>query len=133
MPVRAAIMAGSRRGPSGQARTGTPGPCGGGLFWTVRESIVMMTGLHDSLVMKPMKLTAAVFATCSLFMAPFLSGGMTDQEYGHLVATLLPPQEEPGWLGIDWETDLWKARERAAREGKPIFLWEMDGHPLGCT
>ena len=28
---------------------------------------------------------------------------------------------------------LWQARERAAAEGKPILLWEMDGHPLGCT
>lgn len=62
-----------------------------------------------------------------------LSGEITRMEYDHLFATLLPPEQESGWLALEWETDLWKARERAAREGKPIFLWEMDGHPLGCT
>jgi len=25
------------------------------------------------------------------------------------------------------------AQAAAAREGKPIFIWAMDGHPLGCT
>lgn len=44
-----------------------------------------------------------------------------------------PSKSASGWLELGWEIDLWKARERAAKEGKPIFLWEMDGHPLGCT
>ena len=26
-----------------------------------------------------------------------------------------------------------QVRQLAARQGKPILLWEMDGHPLGCT
>jgi len=25
------------------------------------------------------------------------------------------------------------AQAAATREGKPIFIWAMDGHPLGCT
>ena len=33
---------------------------------------------------------------------------------------------------VPWLTSLWEAREKAAAEGKPILLWEMDGHPLGC-
>jgi hypothetical protein len=37
------------------------------------------------------------------------------------------------WAQIPWLTSLWDARKRAAAEGKPILLWEMDGHPLGCT
>lgn len=37
------------------------------------------------------------------------------------------------WTRIPWEPDLGKARERAAREGKPLLMWVMDGHPLGCT
>ncbi|NNM28822.1 MAG: hypothetical protein HKO57_04830, partial [Akkermansiaceae bacterium] len=44
-----------------------------------------------------------------------------------------PGEGAAGWRGVGWETDLWKARQRAAAEGKPVFLWEMDGHPLGCT
>ena len=44
-----------------------------------------------------------------------------------------PSQSESGWESIPWMTDLWQARALAARVGKPILLWEMDGHPLGCT
>ena len=44
-----------------------------------------------------------------------------------------PTFQEDGWRSIPWQTDLWKARQQAAEQGKPIFLWEMDGHPLGCT
>lgn len=37
------------------------------------------------------------------------------------------------WTRISWEPDLGRARERGAREGKPLLMWVMDGHPLGCT
>jgi hypothetical protein len=37
------------------------------------------------------------------------------------------------WTTIPWEPDLGQARARAAREGKPLLMWVMDGHPLGCT
>ena len=41
--------------------------------------------------------------------------------------------EEERWMTIPWQTDLWKARRLAREEGKPIFLWAMNGNPLGCT
>ncbi|MCP5537988.1 MAG: hypothetical protein H7A51_17360 [Akkermansiaceae bacterium] len=54
----------------------------------------------------------------------------TDQQ---LVNEILPTEKEAAWLEIPWRTNLWEARKEAARSGKPIYLWEMDGHPLGCT
>ena len=49
-------------------------------------------------------------------------------------AMLQPDASEMVWKdSIPWRTDLWQARREAAEAGKPIFLWEMDGHPLGCT
>jgi hypothetical protein len=50
-----------------------------------------------------------------------------------LQALIKPGQGEDVWATIPWLTDLTEARRVAAREGKPILLWEMDGHPLGCT
>jgi hypothetical protein len=50
-----------------------------------------------------------------------------------LVQFLRPEPEELQWQAIPWETDLWIARRRAAEERKPIFLWAMNGNPLGCT
>ena len=52
-------------------------------------------------------------------------------EFDRLHAAVLPRGER--WAEIPWETDLEAARRRAAREGKPILMWIMDGHPLGCT
>jgi len=49
----------------------------------------------------------------------------------HRMIKPLPREEK--WADIPWMTSLWDARQRAAREGKPILLWEMDGHPLGCV
>jgi hypothetical protein len=50
-----------------------------------------------------------------------------------LQALIRPAAGEEKWQQIPWQVDLWKARQQAAAEGKPILLWEMDGHPLGCT
>ncbi len=50
-----------------------------------------------------------------------------------VVKKLVPPQaSEDEFDKIPWLTSIWAAREKAAKEGKPILLWEMDGHPLGC-
>lgn len=45
----------------------------------------------------------------------------------------LQPSEDEAWRKIPWETSLLAAQARAAAEEKPIFIWAMDGHPLGCT
>jgi hypothetical protein len=50
-----------------------------------------------------------------------------------LQALIKPGNGEDRWAAIPWQTSLWEARKLAAEQGKPILLWEMDGHPLGCT
>ena len=52
-------------------------------------------------------------------------------EFKKLHAELEPQGEK--WKSIPWETDLLKAQRMAAKDNKPIFIWSMDGHPLGCT
>jgi hypothetical protein len=58
---------------------------------------------------------------------------ITAEAFATLCALARPAASEQQWREIRWGTNLWEARERAAREGRPILLWEMDGHPLGCT
>jgi hypothetical protein len=43
-----------------------------------------------------------------------------------------PAEQEAPWTEIPWMTSLWQARERAAREGKPLLIWGAGGggHPL---
>jgi hypothetical protein len=55
------------------------------------------------------------------------------EQFSKLHALIKPQPGEDRWAAIPWLTDLWQARQLAARQGKPILLWEMDGHPLGCT
>jgi hypothetical protein len=70
----------------------------------------------------------------------FLSPGLAPaaepipvKDFQKLHALIKPQKGEDQWAQIPWLTSLWEARTRAAAEGKPILLWEMDGHPLGCT
>ncbi len=58
---------------------------------------------------------------------------LTPENLPALHALMQPRADETAWLDIPWHADLWSARAEAARTGKPIYLWEMDGHPLGCT
>ena len=50
-----------------------------------------------------------------------------------LLALIKPAAGEDRWAAIPWRTSLWQARTEAAKAGKPIVVWEMDGHPLGCV
>lgn len=49
------------------------------------------------------------------------------------VQEILPTAEEERWLQIPWRTNLSEARRDAAKEGKPILFWVMNGNPLGCA
>jgi serine/threonine-protein kinase len=44
-----------------------------------------------------------------------------------------PSPEENRWAALPWALTLWEARQRAEQQGKPILVWETDGHPLGCV
>jgi hypothetical protein len=50
-----------------------------------------------------------------------------------LHALIRPQADEEKFMQIPWLTDLWEARKKAAAVGRPILLWEMDGHPLSCV
>jgi hypothetical protein len=47
---------------------------------------------------------------------------------------LRPQPGESRWMEIDWHPNVWEARQKAAREGKPIFLLAGSGGapPAGC-
>ena len=57
---------------------------------------------------------------------------LTEQRFLQLHKQLQPAADEL-WRTIPWRTSLLDAQQRAITEKKPIFIWAMDGHPLGCT
>lgn len=65
-------------------------------------------------------------------LAPAAPPPITDADVAQLRRVIRPAGGEDPFDTIPWETSLWEARAKAAAAGKPILLWEMDGHPLGC-
>lgn len=57
---------------------------------------------------------------------------LSDAEFQRLHKELMPDESDL-WRTVPWKIALLDAQRTAAREKKPIFIWAMDGHPLGCT
>jgi len=72
---------------------------------------------------------SAVLVTTAAFAA---EPSLSDAESRAVSRAVRPASSEDAFALIPWETSLWEARIKAAKLGKPILLWEMDGHPLGC-
>ncbi len=49
------------------------------------------------------------------------------------IAAIVPTSDEDRWLTIPWRTNLMKARLEAQNLNRPMFLWIMNGNPMGCT
>ena len=67
---------------------------------------------------------------------------LTEETFAELFATCKPRahssdgpagQSEQSWTAVNWLGELWEGRQQAAREGKPMFIWATNGHPLGCV
>lgn len=79
--------------------------------------------------------------TLTLILVSVFCGGSVERsakpidpgDFTKLHTLIKPRKDETAWEQLPWMTDLWKARKRAAAEGKPVLLWERDGHPLGCV
>ena len=57
---------------------------------------------------------------------------LTSEEVRQLMEQLTPDPDAP-WRSVTWRVDLLAAQREAAETGRPLFIWAMDGHPLGCT
>lgn len=75
--------------------------------------------------------TAAFSAMIIAATTGVCSEQLSEQQFTELHAQL-QPGEEP-WRTIPWKIALLDAQRTAVAEKKPLFIWAMDGHPLGCT
>ena len=66
-----------------------------------------------------------------LLLALLVPDGFTLEEFEKLHKDLQPVKDE-AWRSVPWKISLLEVREQAAKERKPIFIWSMDGNPLGC-
>ncbi len=57
-------------------------------------------------------------------------GYLAEARFLELMASIVPAESSKL---VDWHPDLLVAQKIALERKKPIFIWSMDGHPLGCT
>lgn len=72
---------------------------------------------------------ARIAAALALLLLP---DGLTDEEFQKLHQELRPSKDDV-WRTIPWRISLADAQAVALQERKPLFMWSMDGHPMGCT
>ena len=76
--------------------------------------------------------SSAVVAIAALFP----SGALSDP--GDSLAArwrdhVMPTAEETAWEAVPWIPSLAGGVLAAQEAHKPLLLWVMNGHPLGCT
>jgi hypothetical protein len=55
---------------------------------------------------------------------------LDENRFGELMELVVPAEKTQS---VDWLPDLLAAQKAALEQGKPLFIWSMDGHPLGCV
>lgn len=60
---------------------------------------------------------------------PALTASNSPEWHSHIVA----PEAELAWEQIPWRPSFLTGLRDAAAANKPLLLWVMNGHPLGCT
>jgi hypothetical protein len=58
---------------------------------------------------------------------------LNDRNYAAWRKHVLPDAGELAWRQIPWAATFKDGIAAADAAGKPLLLWVMNGHPLGCT
>ena len=57
----------------------------------------------------------------------------TEDNFQRWKGYLQQSSQEQKWQEISWHAVFWEGVQHARAQDKPILLWVMNGHPLGCT
>ena len=74
-------------------------------------------------------LTTLLLATALQAAAPVPNADNIDR----WIAYIRPKPAELGFEENRWKATFWEAVVESQRTNKPILLWAMNGHPMGCT
>ncbi len=94
--------------------------------------------------MKLMPLLGAALCALPTFAVPLGASPQSDRgrpeafdrdarSFAEWVEFIRPSAKELSFEAIGWRNAFWPAVLEARALGRPILLWTMNGHPLGCT
>ena len=70
----------------------------------------------------------AILAACLIVgLAQGAKKEPSPEHFGALHRLIRPQPGEARWASIPWMTDLAEARQRSAKEDKPLFVWRAGG------
>ncbi|MAE75493.1 MAG: hypothetical protein CMJ85_01335 [Planctomycetes bacterium] len=67
-----------------------------------------------------------------LLVSPILAQ-LSEDNFSAWRDPLRPAAKEIRWQRIPWLSSFAAGLRRANAEDKPVLVWVMNGHPLGCT
>jgi hypothetical protein len=80
------------------------------------------------------RIASALFVSAALFLVgQSHAQELNDATYTKLRNYLVPSENDLAYKAIPWRASYWDAVVEAQAKDKPILLWAMNGHPLGCT
>ena len=79
--------------------------------------------------MKKLLLLIFLYA-CTQNQQPFDLNEMTYYMWQEFIK---PTKDELAWAEIPWRSTFYDGLVESDRAQKPLLLWVMNGHPLGCT
>tara|TARA_Y100000817_G_scaffold198508_1_gene155361 strand:- start:204 stop:443 length:240 start_codon:yes stop_codon:yes gene_type:complete len=79
--------------------------------------------------LKKLLLLIALYG-CTQSHQPF---DLNKNTYGMWQEFIRPTKNELAWAEIPWRSTFYDGLIKSDREQKPLLLWVMNGHPLGCT
>jgi hypothetical protein len=77
-------------------------------------------------------ITLALTAMASLLPSQE-SQNRAPEKLDSILEQILPTESELRWKDVDWRVSLADGIADAQVAEKPILLWAMNGHPLGCV
>jgi len=98
-----------------------------------RRIMALMLALAVNKCINYLLKSAVPFLYTGVILLSMISPTIAASDLDSKIATVLPSAKEDAWLNIGWHTNLMQARVLAQDEQRPMFLWVMNGHPLGCT
>lgn len=57
----------------------------------------------------------------------------SESEFKTLTDFIRASGEDDKWREVNWIPSLWEGIQASSRQHKPMFIWAMNGNPLGCV
>lgn len=61
------------------------------------------------------------------------SEALTDDQFDLLTHFIQPSNAEEKWRETAWIPSIHEGRKLGVAQNKPLFIWAMNGDPLGCV